>query len=195
MCGQGTNAEAAPSSSPWWGPRHDLVPLLMRCKPRRAVLRRQRHCRGGVGRAWWHLGSEQRVPHPSPISLLAPGLSARPAVVAARVRRAGRDRAIVAAMPRGAVAVGFSQGDALDDVVLPNRRGASVVRCPSSAMDSVRHDGAAPDQPRFLLSHGRQDPCCPFPSGDRARELGNTGFRDGRRSTAATRSLPQCWPT
>jgi phospholipase/carboxylesterase len=77
--------------------------------------------------------------------------------------------------------VGFSQGAMLSiDVALAGAPAVDRVVAMSGVLlvDSVPALVAPrPRRPRFLLSHGRQDPVLPFPSGSAARDLlQNHGF-------------------
>jgi phospholipase/carboxylesterase len=129
----------------------------------------------GGGRAWWHLDPNTRPP-PASTDQLAPGFLPNPAVVAARAAV----QALIAAVvdryaPTSVALVGFSQGAMLSiDVALAGAPGVARVVAMSGVllMDSVSALTAPhSSKPRFLLSHGRQDPVVPFPSGDRAKDL------------------------
>ena len=129
----------------------------------------------GGGRAWWHLDPNARPPHAS-TDQPPPGFQPTPAVVAARVAV----QALIATVvdryaPTTVVLVGFSQGAMLSiDVALAGAPGVDLVVAMSGVLlvDSVPALTAPrAKQPRFLLSHGRQDPVVPFASGTRAKEL------------------------
>jgi phospholipase/carboxylesterase len=160
----------------WGAPGDDLVPLaheLQRPGVRFFVPAGPLPEMGG-GRAWWHLDSRTRPPHASSDQVPA-GFRANAAVLAARAAVQGllatvRERYA----PATVSLVGFSQGAMLStDVALA---GAAVDRVVAMSgvllVDSVP-ELAAPraTKPRFLLSHGRQDPVVPFTSGARAKEL------------------------
>jgi phospholipase/carboxylesterase len=129
----------------------------------------------GGGRAWWHLDPNTRPPHASS-DQLAPGFRPTPAVVAARAAV----QALIATVvdlhaPRAVALLGFSQGAMLSiDVALAGAPFVERVVAMSGVLltDSVSALTAPhPTKPRFLLSHGRQDPVVPFPGGSRAKDL------------------------
>lgn len=135
----------------------------------------------GGGRAWWHLDPSTRPPYASS-DRLAPGFRPTPAVLAARAAVQGLIATVVERHAPATVSlVGFSQGAMLSvDVALAGAPGVERVVAMSGVvlMDSVAGLTAPQTtKPRFLLSHGRQDPVVPFPGGERARDLlGQHGF-------------------
>jgi phospholipase/carboxylesterase len=129
----------------------------------------------GGGRAWWHLDPSTRPPHAS-TDQLAPGFRPSPAVLAARAAVQELIATVVDVHAPAAVAlVGFSQGAMLSiDVALAGAPGVDRVVAMSGVLlqDSVPAlTGPHAAKPRFLMSHGRQDPVVPFPNAARAREL------------------------
>jgi phospholipase/carboxylesterase len=133
----------------------------------------------GGGRAWWSLDPNTRPPHAS-TDQLAPGFRPMPSVLAARAAVQGVIATVVELYaPTSLALVGFSQGAMLSiDVALAGAPGVDRVVAMSGVLlqDSVPaltvpHAAQPATKPRFLLSHGRQDPIVPFPSGARAREL------------------------
>jgi phospholipase/carboxylesterase len=129
----------------------------------------------GGGRAWWHLDPNTRPPHAS-TDQLPPDFRPMPAVIAARAAVQGLIATVVERhAPKTVALVGFSQGAMLAiDVALAGAPGVERVVAMSGVLlvDSVPALTAPhPTRPRFLLSHGRQDPVVPFPGGTRAKEL------------------------
>jgi phospholipase/carboxylesterase len=161
----------------WGAPADDLVPIaesLQRPGVRFFVPAAPLPEVGG-GRAWWHLDPDARPPHASS-DQLAPNFRPNPAVIAARAAVQGLIATVVALhAPTSLVLVGFSQGAMLSmDVALAGTSGVARVVAMSGVllMDSVSSLTAPrPTRPRFLLSHGRQDPVVPFASGTRAKDL------------------------
>jgi phospholipase/carboxylesterase len=163
----------------WGAPGDDLVPLareLQRPGVRFFVPAAPLPEMGG-GRAWWHLDPRTRPPHAS-TDEVAPGFRPTPAVLAAREAVQGLVATIVERHAPEAIAlVGFSQGAMLSiDVALAGAPLVDRVVAMSGVLlvDSVPGLVASrpsSPRPRFLLSHGRQDPVVPFASGDRARAL------------------------
>ena len=161
----------------WGAPGTDLVPLaeaLQRPGARFFVPAGPLPEMGG-GRAWWHLDPNARPPHASS-DQLPPGFQPTPAVRAARAAVQGLIATVVEQYAPASVAlIGFSQGAMLSiDVALAGAPGVDRVVAMSGVLltDSVAALNAPrAAKPRFLLSHGRQDPMVPFPGGDRAREL------------------------
>jgi phospholipase/carboxylesterase len=161
----------------WGAPGDDLVPLaeaLMRPGVRFFVPAAPLAEMGG-GRAWWHLDPNTRPPHAS-TDQLAPGFGPSPTVVAARAAV----QALIATVvdrygPTTVALLGFSQGAMLSiDVGLAGAPDVQLVVAMSGVllMDSVAALTAPhPTRPRFLLSHGRQDPVVPFANGTRAKDL------------------------
>jgi phospholipase/carboxylesterase len=161
----------------WGAPGDDLVPLaeaLKRPGVRFFVPAAPLPEMGG-GRAWWHLDPNTRPPHAS-TDQLAPGFLPNPAVVTARAAVQSLIATVVERYAPTTVAlVGFSQGAMLSiDVALAGAPGVQSVVAMSGVLltDSVSALTAPhPSKPRFLLSHGRQDPVVPFPGGTRAKDL------------------------
>jgi phospholipase/carboxylesterase len=164
----------------WGAPGTDLVPLaraLQRPGVRFFVPAGPLPEIGG-GRAWWHLDPNTRPPHAS-TDEVAPGFRPTPAVLQARAAVQALVATVVERHAPATVAlVGFSQGAMLSiDVALAGTPGVERVVAMSGVLlvDSVPALTAARaanlKPPRFLLSHGRQDPVVPFPSGARAKEL------------------------
>jgi phospholipase/carboxylesterase len=161
----------------WGAPGDDLVPLaqvLKRPGVRFFVPAAPLPEMGG-GRAWWHLDPRTRPPH-ADTDQLPLHFRPAPAVIAARAAVQGLIQTIVGLYAPTAVRlVGFSQGAMLaTDVALAGAPGVDRVVAMSGVllMDSVSALMAPrPTKPRFLLSHGRQDPVVPFASGTRAKEL------------------------
>jgi phospholipase/carboxylesterase len=161
----------------WGAPGDDLVPLaeaLMRPGVRFFVPAAPLAEVGG-GRAWWHLDPNARPPHAS-TDQLAPGFRPSAPVVAARAAVQALIGTVVERYAPTTVALlGFSQGAMLSiDVALAGTPGVRLVVAMSGVllMDSVPALTAPhPIRPRFLLSHGRQDPVVPFPIGTRAKDL------------------------
>jgi len=129
----------------------------------------------GGGRAWWHLDPTTRPPH-ADSDRLPTGFRSSPAVLAARAAVQALIATIVDRHAPSTVSlVGFSQGAMLSiDVALTV--GPQVERVVAMSgvllLDSVPALTAPhPTRPRFLLSHGRQDPVLSFSAGDRARSL------------------------
>jgi phospholipase/carboxylesterase len=167
----------------WGAPGDDLVPLARALKRPgvRFFVPAAPLPEVGGGRAWWHLDPNSRPPHASS-DQPAPGFVPTPEVVAARAAV----QALIATIvdrhaPTMVALVGFSQGAMLSiDVALAGAPGVQAVVAMSGVllMDSVSALTAPHStKPRFLLSHGRQDPVVPFPGGTRARDLlGEHGF-------------------
>lgn len=161
----------------WGAPGDDLVPLaqeLRRPGVRFFVPAAPLPEMGG-GRAWWHLDPTTRPPHAASDQVPA-GFRPTPAVVAARAAVQGLIATIVQQHAPASVAlVGFSQGAMLStDVALAGAPGVDRVVAMSGVLlaDSVPALNAThAAKSRFLLSHGRQDPIVPFPSGTRGKEL------------------------
>ncbi len=161
----------------WGAPGDDLVPLaeaLKRPGVRFFVPAAPLPEMGG-GRAWWHLDPNTRPPHASTDQLPA-GFRPTPDVIAARAAvQALIATAVDTYAPTSVALVGFSQGAMLSmDVALAGAPGVDRVAAMSGVLlvDSLPGLSAAhPTRPRFLLSHGRQDPVVPFASGTRAKEL------------------------
>jgi phospholipase/carboxylesterase len=129
----------------------------------------------GGGRAWWHLDPRTRPPHAATDRVPA-GFRPTADVVAARAAVQGLITTIVEQHAPAEIAlVGFSQGAMLSiDVALAGAPAVGRVVAMSGVLlvDSVPALVAArAEKPRFLLSHGRQDPVVPFASGSRAKEL------------------------
>ena len=161
----------------WGAPGDDLVPLAEALKRPgvRFFVPEAPLPEVGGGRAWWHLDPNTRPPHAS-TDQLAPGFLPTAAVVAARAAVQGLIAAVVDRYAPTTVAlVGFSQGAMLSiDVALAGTPGVDRVVALSGVllMDSVPAlTGPHPTRARFLLSHGRQDPVVPFPSGTAAKDL------------------------
>ena len=169
----------------WGAPGDDLLPLaeaLARPGVRFFVPAAPLPEVGG-GRAWWHLDPRTRPPHAATDQLPA-GFRPTPEVLAARAAVQALIAAIVERhAPTTVALVGFSQGAMLAiDVALAGAHAIERVVAMSGVllMDSVsaltaphatKPSTKASTKPRFLLSHGRQDPVVPFPSGARAKEL------------------------
>jgi phospholipase/carboxylesterase len=161
----------------WGAPGDDLVPIaeaLNRPGARFFVPAAPLPEMGG-GRAWWHLNPIARLSYAS-TDQLAPGFQPSADVVAARVAVQALIATIVERYAPTTVAlVGFSQGAMLAvDVVLAGAPGVKLVVAMSGVLltDSVPALTASHrTKPQFLLSHGRQDPVVPFPTGSRAKEL------------------------
>jgi phospholipase/carboxylesterase len=161
----------------WGAPGDDLVPLaeaLMRPGARFFVPAAPLAEVGG-GRAWWHLDPNTRPPHAS-TDQLATGFRSSPTVVAARAAVQALIATVVDRyLPTTVALVGFSQGAMLSiDVALAGPPSVQLVVAMSGVllMDSVSALTAPhPTKPRFLLSHGRQDPVVPFVNGTRAKDL------------------------
>jgi phospholipase/carboxylesterase len=167
----------------WGAPGDDLVPLaeaLERPGVRFFVPAAPLPEMGG-GRAWWHLDPYTRPPH-AVSDQMAPGFQPTAAVVEARVAVQGLVASVVERYAPATVALmGFSQGAMLSiDVALAGTPGVDRVVAMSGVllMDSVPSLTAPRlTRPRFLLSHGRQDPVVPFAGGARAKEvLEKSGF-------------------
>jgi phospholipase/carboxylesterase len=161
----------------WGAPGDDLVPLAQMLKRpgARFFVPAAPLPEVGGGRAWWHLDPRTRPPH-ADTDQLAPHFRPTPAVMAARVVVQGLIKTVVDLYaPMAVMLVGFSQGAMLAiDVALAGTPGVDRVVAMSGVllMDSVSGLVAPrPTKPRFLLSHGRQDPVVPFASGARAKEL------------------------
>jgi phospholipase/carboxylesterase len=161
----------------WGAPGDDLVPLAEALKRpgARFFVPAAPLPEVGGGRAWWHLDPHTRPPHAS-TDETPPGFRPTPAIVAARAAVQGLiATAVERYAPASVALVGFSQGAMLSiDVALAGAPRVDRVIAMSGVLlqDSVaalttpRGEG-----PRFLLSHGRQDPVVPFASGARAKEL------------------------
>ena len=107
---------------------------------------------------------------------MPPGFRPNPAVLAARTAVQSLVTSVVERYaPTGVALAGFSQGAMLAiDVALNGAPGVDCVVAMSGVLlaDSVPALTAPhATKPRFLLSHGRQDPVVPFTSGSRAGEL------------------------
>jgi phospholipase/carboxylesterase len=129
----------------------------------------------GGGRAWWHLDPRTRPPHAATDQVPA-GFRPASEVVAARAAVQDLIATVVERHAPAEVAlVGFSQGAMLSvDVALAGAPAVGRVVAMSGVLlvDSVPALAAArSEKPRFLLSHGRQDPVVPFASGARAKDL------------------------
>jgi phospholipase/carboxylesterase len=161
----------------WGAPGDDLVPVaehLKRPGVRFFVPAGPLPEMGG-GRAWWHLDPRTRPPHAASDEV-PPGYRPAAEVVAARAAVQGLIATVVERHAPAEVAlVGFSQGAMLSiDVALAGAPAVARVAAMSGVLlvDSVPAlVGARAEKPRFLLSHGRQDPVVPFASGSRAKEL------------------------
>jgi phospholipase/carboxylesterase len=161
----------------WGAPGDDLVPLAealkrpgVRCFVPAGPLPEM-----GGGRAWWHLDPHTRPPHAGS-DQLPPAFRPTPEVVAARAAVQALIATVVDSYaPATLSLVGFSQGAMLSiDVALAGAARVDHVVAMSGVLlvDSVPALIApAVNKPRFLLSHGRQDPVVPFASGDDARAL------------------------
>jgi len=161
----------------WGAPGDDLVPIAgaLRRPGVRFFVPAAPLPEVGGGRAWWHLDPNTRPPHAS-TDQVAAGFRPNPEVVAARAAV----QALIATVvdryaPTTVALVGFSQGAMLSiDVALAGAPGVQSVVAMSGIllMDSVPAL-AAPhaSKPRFLLSHGRQDPVVPLAGGNRAKDL------------------------
>ncbi len=161
----------------WGAPGDDLVPLAEALKRPgvRFFVPAAPLPEVGGGRAWWHLDPNTRPPHAS-TDQLVPDFLPNPAVVAARTAVQALIATVVDRYAPATVALlGFSQGAMLSiDVALAGSPGVDLVVAMSGVllMDSVSALTAPhPTKPRFLLSHGRQDPVVPFSIGSRAKEL------------------------
>jgi phospholipase/carboxylesterase len=161
----------------WGAPGDDLVPLaeaLNRPGVRFFIPAGPLTELGG-GRAWWHLDPHVRPPH-AETDQLPPGFRPSPAVMAARAAVQALVATVVEVHAPATVSlVGFSQGAMLStDVALAGTPGVARVAAMSGVLllDSVASlTTPRPARPRFLLTHGRQDPVVPFASGTRAKEL------------------------
>jgi phospholipase/carboxylesterase len=161
----------------WGAAGDDLVPLaeaLKRSGARFFVPAAPLPEMGG-GRAWWHLDPNTRPPHAHSDQLPA-GFRPTPDVIAARAAVQGLIATIIDRhAPTSVALVGFSQGAMLAiDVALAGAPRVDRVAAMSSVllMDSVPALTAPrASKPRFLLSHGRQDPVLSFAAGSRAKEL------------------------
>ena len=161
----------------WGAPGDDLVPIaeaLQRPGARFFVPAAPLPEVGG-GRAWWHLDPYTRPPHAAS-DRVAPGFRPTPEVVAARAAVQGLIATVIDRYaPQQVALVGFSQGAMLSiDVALAGVPAVARVVAMSGVLlvDSVPALIAAhPTRPRFLLSHGRQDPIVPFAAGTRAKDL------------------------
>jgi phospholipase/carboxylesterase len=161
----------------WGAPGDDLVPIaqeLQRPGARFFVPAAPLPEIGG-GRAWWHLDPHTRPPHAATDKIPA-GFQPTPAIVAARTAV----QALIATVvdryaPQTVALLGFSQGAMLSiDVALAGSPAVARVVAMSGVLvvDSVPALIAPPaTRPRFLLSHGRQDPVVPFASGMRGKEM------------------------
>jgi phospholipase/carboxylesterase len=161
----------------WGAPGDDLVPLAeaLRRPGARFFVPAAPLPEMGGGRAWWHLDPNVRPPHAS-TDQLVPGFRPTPEVIAARAAV----QALIATVvdryaPTTVALLGFSQGAMLSiDVALAGAPAVDRVVAMSGVLlvDSVPALTAPhPGKPRFLLSHGRQDPVVPFSSGSRAKDL------------------------
>jgi len=161
----------------WGAPGDDLVPLaqeLNRPGVRFFVPAAPLPEVGG-GRAWWHFDRGDRPPHADSDQLPA-GFKPTPALLAARAAVQALITTVVERhAPESVALVGFSQGAMLSiDVALAGTPRVDRVVAMSGLLlvDSVSALNAPrPSRPRFLLSHGRQDPVVPFSGGSRAKEL------------------------
>jgi phospholipase/carboxylesterase len=181
----------------WGAPGDDLVPLaeaLDRPGARFFVPAAPLPEMGG-GRAWWHLNPTARSPHASS-DRVDPNLRPNTEVVAARSNVQALIAAVVERYAPGTVAlVGFSQGAMLAiDVALAAAPAVQLVVAMSGVLlaESVPALVAPhPQSPRFLLSHGRQDPVVPFANGERAKELlDKHGFSVTWRPFAGGHEIP-----
>jgi phospholipase/carboxylesterase len=169
----------------WGAPGDDLLPLAeaLRRPGARFFVPAAPLPEVGGGRAWWHLAPNTRPPHAA-TDQLAPGFRPTPEVVAARAAVQALIATIVERhAPTTVALVGFSQGAMLAiDVALAGAPvvervvamsgvllmdSVSALTAPHATKQTAKHT----TKPRFLLSHGRQDPVVPFPSGASAREL------------------------
>jgi phospholipase/carboxylesterase len=161
----------------WGAPGDDLVPLaeaMMRPGVRFFVPAAPLPEIGG-GRAWWHLDPMTRPPHATS-DVLPAGFRPTPEVVAARTAVQGLIASVVERHAPASVALmGFSQGAMLaTDVALAGTPAVDRVVAMSGILlqDSVAGLSAPRvSRPRFLLSHGRQDPVVPVQGGMIARDL------------------------
>src|SRR5882672_5702002 len=161
----------------WGAPGDDLVPLAEALKGPgvRFFVPAAPLPEMGGGRAWWHLDPNTRPPH-ARTAETPPGFRPTPAVVAARAAVQGLIATVVERhAPKTVALVGFSQGAMLSiDVALAGAPLVERVVAMSGVLlvDSVSALAAPhPTKPRFLLSHGRQDPVVPFQSGNHAKDL------------------------
>jgi phospholipase/carboxylesterase len=161
----------------WGAPGDDLVPVaeaLERPGARFFVPAAPLPEIGG-GRAWWHLDPHSRPPHAAS-DRVAPEFRPSPPVAAARTAVQGLIATVVDRYaPETVALLGFSQGAMLSiDVALAGTPAVARVVAMSGVLlvDSVPALIASHAvKPRFLLSHGRQDPVVPFASGTRGKEL------------------------
>ena len=161
----------------WGAPGDDLVPVaeaLQRPGVRFFVPAAPLPEVGG-GRAWWHLDPDTKPPHAF-TDQLPPDFRPAPAVVAARAAVQALLTTVVDRYAPATVAlVGFSQGAMLSiDVALAGAPRVDRVVAMSGVllMDSVPAlTVPRSTKPRFLLSHGRQDPVVPFATGSQAKDL------------------------
>jgi phospholipase/carboxylesterase len=181
----------------WGAPGDDLVPLaqaLRRPGVRFFVPAAPLPEMGG-GRAWWHLDPTTRPPH-ADSDQVPPGFQPNTAVVAARTAVQGLIATVVERYAPATLAlIGFSQGAMLSiDVALAESARIDCVVAMSGVLlvDSVSGLVAPhPSKPRFLLSHGRQDPVVPFTSGTSAHELlEKHGFPVTWRPFTGTHEIP-----
>jgi phospholipase/carboxylesterase len=167
----------------WGADGDDLVPLARAlARPRtRFIVPEAPLARGDRGRAWWHLGGDDR---PQPATGPGPGpevshpdlLGARRAIQAI-VRTLREQQA-----PERLCLAGFSQGAMLAlDVALSTDPPVDCVAVLSGALlrDSLPGLAArSSSPPEVLLAHGRQDPVLPYDGAERARSLlGERGLR------------------
>jgi phospholipase/carboxylesterase len=182
----------------WGAPGDDLVPLAEALKRPgvRFFVPAAPLPEVGGGRAWWHLDPTTRPPH-AQSDQVPGGFRATPAVVAARAAIQGLVAGIVQRHAPTAVALmGFSQGAMLSvDVALAGTPGVDRVVAMSGVLlaDSVPGLTAPhPVKPRFLLTHGRQDPVVPLAGGERARDmLQGHGFDVSWRPFDGHHEIPQ----
>jgi len=161
----------------WGAPGDDLVPIAETLKRPgvRFIVPAAPLPEIGGGRAWWHLDPHTRPPHAAS-DRVAPDFRPSPPVVAARTAVQGLIATVVDRYaPETVALLGFSQGAMLSiDVALAGTPAVARVVAMSGVLlvDSVPAL-IAPHavKPRFLLSHGRQDPVVPFASGTRGKEL------------------------
>jgi phospholipase/carboxylesterase len=161
----------------WGAPGDDLVPIAQALKRPgvRFFVPAAPLPEFGGGRAWWHLDPDTRPPYATTDQVVA-GFRPAPAVVAARTAVQSLISTVVDRYaPQTVALLGFSQGAMLSiDVALAGAPAVARVVAMSGVLliDSVPSLIAAhASKPRFLLSHGRQDPVVPFASGTRAKEL------------------------
>jgi phospholipase/carboxylesterase len=181
----------------WGAPGDDLVPIAQALKRpgARFFVPAAPLPELGGGRAWWHLDPNSRPPHATSDQLPA-GFRPTPDVIAARAAVQGLIATIVDRhAPTTVALVGFSQGAMLAiDVALAGAPHVERVVAMSGVLlvDSVPALTAPhATKPRFLLSHGRQDPVVPFAAGSQAKDLlEKHGFRVTWKPFAGGHEIP-----